>query len=53
MNREEILARSREENKNRDEMERDAFSKAGQRACAVGGLVCLQFLRSKKRSAAA
>ena len=40
MDREEILARSREENKKQDEMERDALAKAGQRACAVGGIVC-------------
>ena len=41
MNREEILEKSRKENKNQDEMERDALAKAGQRACAVGGLVCM------------
>lgn len=41
MTKEEILAKSREENKNRDEMERFAYAKAGQRACAVGGLVCV------------
>ena len=40
MNREEILEKSRQENKNRDEMEKDALAKAGQKACAVGGLVC-------------
>jgi len=40
MNREEILEKSRQENKNQDEMERDALAKAGQRACAVGGIVC-------------
>ncbi len=40
MEREEILKRSRKENENIDEMERDAFFKAGQKACAVGGLVC-------------
>ncbi len=41
MTKEEILAKSREENKNWDEMERFAYAKAGQRACAVGGLVCV------------
>ncbi len=40
MNKEEILEKSRQENKGRDEMERDAFAKAGQTACAVGGIVC-------------
>lgn len=40
MNKDEILERSRKENKNQDEMERDAFAKAGLRACGVGGLVC-------------
>ena len=41
MNREEILRKSRNENKNRDEMERSTFEKAGQTACAVGGFVCM------------
>ncbi len=41
MNREEILEKSRRENKNRDEMEQNAAAKAGQTACAVGGLVCM------------
>ena len=40
MNREEILEKSRQENKGRDEMERDVFARAGQTACAVGGIVC-------------
>ena len=40
MDREEILEKSRLENRRRDEMERDALAKAGQRACAVGGIVC-------------
>lgn len=40
MNRDEILEKSREENQNHDEMERHALAKAGQKACAVGGLVC-------------
>ena len=44
MNREEILERSRSENKNHDEMELAALAKAGQRACAVGGLVCAAFI---------
>ena len=41
MNKDEILARSRNENKNRDEMEKEALAKAGQKACATGGLVCV------------
>ena len=41
MNKEEILALSREENKGRDEMERDAYTKAGQLAVGMGGLVCM------------
>ena len=41
MDREEILQKSRNENKNRDEMERSTFEKAGQTACAVGGFVCM------------
>ena len=40
MNREEILERSRNENSNMDERERDALARAGQKATAVGGLVC-------------
>ena len=44
MNREEILQKSRQENKNRDEMEQFTFDKAGQRACAVGGFVCLAII---------
>lgn len=44
MNKNEILERSRKENKNQDEMERDAFLKAGQRACAIGGLVCMTII---------
>ena len=40
MNRDEILEKSRQENRGRDEMERDAAARAGQKACAVGGLVC-------------
>lgn len=40
MDKEEILKRSRNENGSRDEMERDTYKKAGQRACAVGGIVC-------------
>ena len=40
MNREEILEKSRQDNRNRDEMEKDALIRAGQQACAVGGLVC-------------
>ena len=40
MNRDEILEKSRQENRNRDEMERDAMARAGQKACAVGGMLC-------------
>lgn len=40
MNRDEILERSRKENKNQDEMERGVMAKAGQRATAIGGSVC-------------
>lgn len=41
MNKDEILKMSRKENENQDEMERDAMARAGQRACAVGGLICV------------
>ena len=40
MDKNEILEKSRNENKNKDEMQKAVFSKAGQRACAVGGIVC-------------
>ena len=40
MNKDEILERSRNENKKRDEMEQNTIEIAGHRACAVGGLVC-------------
>ena len=40
MNREEILKRSRRENAKHDEMERDTLARAGQAACAAGGMVC-------------
>ncbi|WP_350453818.1 DUF6442 family protein [Slackia heliotrinireducens] len=40
MDKEQILEMSRQENRNRDEMEQATFHKAGQRAVAVGGLVC-------------
>ena len=40
MDKEEILEKSRSENKDRDEMEHDVFAKAGQKACAVGGMLC-------------
>lgn len=40
MNREEILEKSRRENRGMDERERDAFVWAGQKATAVGGLLC-------------
>ena len=41
MDKEEILQKSRNENKNRDEMERSTYEKAGKTACAVGGFVCM------------
>jgi len=44
MNREEILAKSRKENEKMDEREKAAFTSAGQRATAVGGLVCVAIL---------
>ena len=44
MTKEEILAISREENKNKDERERATFTKAGQKACATGGMVCMFIL---------
>jgi hypothetical protein len=40
MDRNDILEKSRKENRNMDEMEKDALAKAGQRAFGVGGLVC-------------
>ena len=40
MNREEVLERSRQENRKQDEMARDALARAGKLACAVGGLMC-------------
>ncbi len=40
LTKEEILEKSRIENKTRDEMENAVFAKAGLRACAVGGIVC-------------
>jgi hypothetical protein len=44
MNKDEVLERSRKETKNQDEMERDALAKAGQKACAIGGLVCASII---------
>ncbi|MBE6836172.1 MAG: hypothetical protein J5877_02465 [Clostridia bacterium] len=44
MNKEEILAKNREDNKNQDEMEKNAFSNAGRTACAVGGILCMVIL---------
>lgn len=40
MNRDEILEKSRKENSSYDEMERDVIVKAGQKATAVGGIMC-------------
>ena len=44
MTKEEILEKSRQENKKHDEMERDALARAGKLACAVGGLVCMAII---------
>ncbi len=41
MDKEAILEKSRMENKGRDERDREALATAGQRAYAVGGLVCM------------
>ena len=41
MDREEILEMSRQENRNQDEMERDALARGGQKALSVGGIVCM------------
>jgi hypothetical protein len=40
MDRNDILERSRKENRKMDEREKDALAKAGQRATAVGGVIC-------------
>lgn len=40
MDKNEILAKSREENKNQDEREKFAIAKASQKATFVGALVC-------------
>ena len=44
MTKEEILAKNREDNKTRDEMEQSVFYKSGQTACAAGALVCALIL---------
>ena len=44
MNREEILAKSRKENKGNDERELAALARAGQVASAAGGFVCVAIL---------
>ena len=41
MNKEEILAKSRAENKGTDEREQQVIARAGQIAAAVGGLLCM------------
>lgn len=41
MDREEILAKSRNENKGLDEREKASLKQAGSRAYAVGGMVCM------------
>lgn len=40
MDRDEILEKARNEHKGPDERERFALARAGQVACAVGGMVC-------------
>lgn len=40
MNKDEILEKSRQENKHKDEMEKEVFLKAGQRSCAVVSIIC-------------
>ena len=44
MNKDEILEKSRQENRGMDERERDALARAGRVASAVGGLVCALIL---------
>lgn len=44
MNKNEILAKSREENKNQDEREKLAIAKASQKATFVGAIVCCIFI---------
>jgi hypothetical protein len=44
MNREEILEKSRAENKNRDEREQATWARAGQISMAIGGLVCAMLI---------
>lgn len=41
MNKEEILAKSRAENKGQDEREKQVLIKAGQIAFTVGGVMCM------------
>ncbi|MBQ8950322.1 MAG: hypothetical protein IJ065_04025 [Eubacterium sp.] len=40
MEKEEIMAKSRLDNKKRDEMEQYVFYKSGQAACGAGALMC-------------
>ena len=40
MDKDEILARSRQESQKQDETERDTLVRAGLMACVVGGFVC-------------
>lgn len=44
MNRDEILAMSREENKTSDEMSKQYMAEAGRWAFLVGGIVCALFI---------
>ena len=47
MTKDEILERSREDNKTRDEMEKNVFFKSGQSAAAVGGIIVEEFITNK------
>ena len=40
MNKDQVLEKSRKENKVQDEMERDVYAQAGKLAAKIGGLVC-------------
>ncbi|MDO5547983.1 MAG: DUF6442 family protein [Eubacteriales bacterium] len=44
MNKEEILRKSRQENKGQDERERRVYIQAGSWAAGVGGIVCALFI---------
>ena len=44
VNREDILEKSRNENRNMDEMEKETSSRAGSLAAMVGGLLCIALI---------